>query len=116
MSPMRKLLLCVGFAAALAACGDNNLSDDAPNIDAAPIPDAEPDPDAYVCPADPPGSVGGACDEAADCDSAPGAGDGSCYVGGVNAVVFPPEGFCVREDTVNFDYCAVDADCGAGAV
>ena len=125
MLPMRKLLVCVGFAALLFACGDNDISgDDTPDIDAAPGPDAEiPDagvePDAMVCPARMMGEVGGPCTTHADCDSSDGAGDGVCYRGIAGPVTFPPEGFCTLEDpdgTAPFERCDVDADCGDGNV
>lgn len=112
---MRKLLLCVGFAAALAACGDNDLGDDAPNIDArqddATPADAAP-PDALVC-SFAPGALGGACENDDQCDSATSAA-GYCFAGPKLPSIFPPEGYCVLDN--GGTVCDSDDDCGEGGL
>jgi len=55
------------------------------------------------------------CSTHADCDSAPGAGDGYCYTGDYGATQFPAEGYCTRDDGSGA-ICDVDADCGDGFV
>ena len=119
MSPMRKLLLCVGFAAALAACGDNDLhGDDQPQPDANVFPDASVTdagdlPDAFFCSAFDPGEPGGACTADAECDSAAG-GDGFCLDETEVFGGFPPEGYCTVDDGGGA-VCDSDDDCGPRA-
>jgi hypothetical protein len=111
---MRHLLLCAGFAALLLGCGDNDTSGD---VDAAPQPDAEvppdagPPPDAFVCAAFDPGAPGGTCAAHAECDSAAGAGDGTCLDETFIGSGFPAEGYCTIDNGAG-DVCTTDADCG----
>lgn len=80
----------------LTACGDNR----APVIEDAPP--AE-------CPAREFGSLGGNCDQATDCDSAPGADDGFCLDDPNGPVPFDPAGFCIRfVDTCDGNPCGDD--------
>ena len=117
MRAMRKVLLCLLIPSALlAACGDNTRpgDDDDTPIDSA-TPDAEvPDgipPDAYFCAPFDVGRPGGTCTNHADCDSAPGAGDGYCYAGAEGSLIYPAEGYCLFDDFSGGD-CTTDADCG----
>lgn len=90
-------LVAAALSSGLVACGDNR----------------EPKEDVVIeCPAREFGQLGGHCEQASDCDSAPGAGDGFCLDDPNGPVPFDPAGFCVRfvascdENPCGTDVCA----------
>lgn len=115
----RWLLPSIAFALACGCGGDDDggsavdgaPSDASSQSDDAALSDGAA-PDAFYCPANPAGELGGACD--ADTTDSCGT-DGTCLEGAIEAVVFAPEGYCVRTDFTD-TYCAADGDCGAGGV
>ncbi|HVV86885.1 MAG TPA: hypothetical protein VHE35_27795 [Kofleriaceae bacterium] len=107
---MRTAALLVCSLLGLGACGDNLGPDSA--IDAGI--------DAPTCVQRPQGQVGGPCTMDAQCESAPGAGDGLCLTAALGGIGWPAGGFCVNKvDLVSQDCsngCHTDAECGDGNV
>ena len=104
-------LACV-LLLALAGCGDNLKPEQA--VDAAAV-DAAPTCDPRAA-----GQVGGPCTMDAQCESAPGLGDGLCLNAALGGIGWPAGGYCVNKiDLVSADCsngCDTDAECGAGNV
>ena len=61
------------------------------------------------------GAPGSSCVADTDCETAPGAGDGFCYIGDMGPLEFPELGSCTVDDGSGA-VCDVDADCPTGSL